>query len=67
MILLKYLYIGNSKIILLNRQNNYIERLSIDDNAAKKFEHFSILKNKHNYFDSPNEVIFKSEYLYLHF
>jgi len=37
-VLLKYLKIlldTDMKIILLDHQNNYVERLNIDDNAAK--------------------------------
>jgi len=47
---------------LLNYLNNYIERLSVNNNAAKRF---NILENSlnllHNYFDGPNKIIFKFE------
>jgi len=39
-ILLKYLkvlLVTDLKIILLDRQNNYGERLNVDDNTAKSF------------------------------
>jgi len=45
----------------LDHQNNYIERLSVDDNAAKSFNilvtNWNIL---YNYFVEPNKIIFKS-------
>jgi len=47
------------KIILLDR-NNYVERLSIDDDA-KNLNILAISLNVlHNYFDGPNKIIFKS-------
>jgi len=49
------------KIILLDYQNNYVERLSIDDNAAKSFNILAINWNVlHNYFDDPCKIIFRS-------
>jgi len=50
------------KIILLDCQNNYVERLNIFDNA--KLQLFNILTTSlnvlYNYFDSPNKNIFRS-------
>jgi len=37
----------------LNRQNNYVERLSIDDNAAKSLLAIN-LSVLHNYFNKQN-------------
>jgi len=49
---------------LLNFQNNYVERLSINDNAAKSFNILAInLSVLHNYSDSPNKIIFLNLYL----
>jgi len=42
------------KIILLDFQNDYVERLSIDDNAAKNFNILASNLSVHNYFDGPN-------------
>jgi len=42
------------KIILLDYQNNYVERLSLDNNVANSF---NVL---HNYFYDPNKTIFRS-------
>jgi len=39
----------------LDRQNNYVERFSVDDNVVKNF---NILV--HNYFDGANKIIFTS-------
>jgi len=45
---------------LLN-QNNYVERLSVDNNAAKNFNILAISLNVlHNYFDDSNKIIFRS-------
>jgi len=42
-------------------QNIYVERLSIDDNAAKSFNILAIsLSVLHNYFNGPNKIILKS-------
>jgi len=63
-VLLKYLktYLDTHlKIILLNHQNNYVERLSVDDDAAKSFNILATsLSVVHNYFDGPNNIIFRS-------
>jgi len=41
-------------------RNNYVERLSIDDDA-KNLNILAISLNVlHNYFDGPNKIIFKS-------
>jgi len=42
----------------LGHQNNYVERLSVDDNAAKKrFNVLTISLNVlHNYFDDSNNL-----------
>jgi len=49
------------KVILLDHQNNYVERLSIDDNAEKSFNILAISLNiLHNYFDGPNKIIVRS-------
>jgi len=46
--------------LFVNHQNNYVERLSVDDKIAKGF---NILANSlnvlHNYFVGPNSIIFK--------
>jgi len=45
----------------LDHQNNYIERLKVDDNAAKSFNILAIsLKVLHNCFDDSNKIIFRS-------
>jgi len=46
------------KIILSDHQNNYVERLSVADNAAKSFNILvASLSVPHNYFDGPNKII----------
>jgi len=46
------------KIILLD-QNNYVESLSVDNNAAKSFNiRATSLNVLHDYFDDPNKFIF---------
>jgi len=61
-VLLKYLKIlldTDMKIILLDHQNNYVERLNIDDNTAKSFNVLlTNLNVLHNYFYDPNKIIF---------
>jgi len=47
----------------LDHQNNYIERLSVDDNAAKSFNILTSLNVLHNYFHCPNKIIFGYVYL----
>jgi len=63
-VLLKYLKIElvtDLKIILSDDQNNYVERLNIDDNAAKSSNILATsLTVLHNYFNDPNENIFTS-------
>jgi len=45
---------------LSGHQNNYIECLNVDDNAAKSFNIIAIrLNDLHNYFDGPNRIIFR--------
>jgi len=45
----------------LDSQNNYVERLSVDDNDAKNFNILATSLNVlHNYFNDPNEIIFRS-------
>jgi len=40
------------------KENNYVKRLSVDDNAAKSFNILTISLNVlHNYFDRPNKII----------
>jgi len=42
-------------------QNNYVERLNVDDNSAKSFNSSNQFENiLHNYFDDSNKIIFKS-------
>jgi len=49
------------KIILLDYQNNYIESLNVDNNAAKNFKILATSLNViHNYFDGSNKIIFRS-------
>jgi len=51
------------KMILLNHQNNYVERLSIGDNATKNFNVLAVsLSVLYNYFDSQKKkkIIFIS-------
>jgi len=46
---------------LLNHQNNYVERLNINDKAVKSFNILATNLNVlHNYFDNPNKIIFES-------
>jgi len=46
---------------LLDQKNNYVQRLSVDDNAEKSFNILAIsLSTLHNYFDGPNKIIFRS-------
>jgi len=46
---------------LLDHQNNYVERLSVDNNAAKNFNILvTSLNVLHNYFDDLNKIIFRS-------
>jgi len=41
-------------------QNNYVEHLSVDDNAAKSFNILATSSSGlHNYFDDPS-IIFRS-------
>jgi len=50
-------------MIFLNHQNNYVEHLSIGDNATKNFNVLAVsLSVLYNYFesDSPNKIIFIS-------
>jgi len=45
----------------LNHQNNYVECLNVDDNAAKGFKIVATSLNALlNYFDNPNKIIFRS-------
>jgi len=45
---------------LVDHQNNYVERLNINNNA-KSFNILAIsLSVLHNYFDGPNNIIFRS-------
>jgi len=45
----------------LDHQNNYVGRLSVDDNAVKCFYVLSTSLNVlHNYFDGLNQIIFRS-------
>jgi len=58
--LLKYLKIWlntDLKIILLDHQNNYVERLSVD-NTAKSFDILTVLI-LHNYFECSNNIVFR--------
>jgi len=42
-------------------QNNYVERLSVEDSIDKNFNILETSLNiLHNYFDDPNNIIFKS-------
>jgi len=46
---------------LIDYSNNYVERLSVDDNAAKSFNILATsLGVLHNYFDGSNKIIFRS-------
>jgi len=47
---------------LLDHQNNYVERLNVDDRDAKSFNILAINLNVHNYFDDPNKIISRSVY-----
>jgi len=50
-------------IIFLHHQNNYVERLSVDDSAAKRSNILAIsLSILHNYFDDPNNTIFRCHF-----
>jgi len=54
----------SGKIILLNQQKNYVERLNIFDNVAQYFNIPSTdLSLLHNYFDGPK--LFSDLYLLL--
>jgi len=45
---------------LLDHPNNYVERSSVNDNAAKNFNILAIgLSVLHNYFDDSNKIIFR--------
>jgi len=44
---------------LLDHQNNYVERLNVDDKSFKVLKAIS-LNVLHNYFDGPNKIIFRS-------
>jgi len=44
--------LADLKIILLNHENNYVDRLNIDDNAAKSINSSNQVEHP-NYFDSP--------------
>jgi len=45
----------------LEDQNNYVERLSVDDSVAKSFTFLAIsLSVLHNYFVGSNKIIFRS-------
>jgi len=47
----------------LTHQNNYIERLNINDNARQNFNTLAISLNiLHNYFDGP-KIIFRAKFL----
>jgi len=47
--------------MLLDHQNNCVERLNVDDNAAKDFNTLATSLNVLlNYFDGPNKIIFRS-------
>jgi len=49
-------------------QNNYVERLSIDDNGVKSFNVLATsLSVLHNYFDGPNKIIFKSVFSFFRY
>jgi len=49
------------EIILLNHQNNYVERLSIDDYAAESFNISATSLNVlRDYSDGPNTIISRS-------
>jgi len=49
------------EIILLNHQNNYVERLSINDYAAESFNIPAISLNVlHDYSDGSNTIISRS-------
>jgi len=46
---------------LLDQKNNCVQRLSVDDNAAKSFNILATsLSTLHNYFDGPNKITFRS-------
>jgi len=46
---------------LLDHQNNYAERLNVDDKAAKNFDILATSLNiLHIYFDGLNKIIFTS-------
>jgi len=48
----------------LDHQNNYVERLNVDDNSAKNFNTLATsLSVLHNYFNGLNKIIFRSQYL----
>jgi len=49
------------KIILLNHQNNDVERLNIFDDVTKCFNILATSLNVlYNHFDGPNKIIFRS-------
>jgi len=50
---------------LLDHQNNYVKRLSVDNNVAKSFNILTIESVLHNYFDSLNKIIFRSISIFL--
>jgi len=50
------------KIILLNHQNNYVECLSVDNNAKSCDILATSLSGLHNYFDGPTKF-FSNLYL----
>jgi len=46
----------------LDIQNNYVERLSVDDTAAKYFNILATrLSISNNYFNGPNKIIFRCD------
>jgi len=45
-------------LVLLDHQNNYVKRLSVNDNGAKSFNILENLNVLHNYFDGSNKIIF---------
>jgi len=49
------------KIILLDHQNYYVKRLSVDDNAAKSVDILAISLSVLNYYDGPK--LFSNLYL----
>jgi len=52
----------------LDHQKNYVERLSVDDNAAKNFNILAISWSVLYYsFDDPNKIIFRSVSIFRYF